>query len=126
LEIQVFLLVGSFSEVVFLQLPAVLPGIESDQEGKGRSQTGRSIPPANHQTGCKRSNRLQTIKQAKLVLDWRKRLRPRADVYSTVKKILDELPRTYTPEVYQAKCDTIYNHIFEKYQGEGVSVYSTV
>jgi len=69
---------------------------------------------------------LQTIKQAKLVLDWRKKLRTRAYVYSTVKKVLDELPRTYTPEVYQAKCETIYNHIFEKYQGEGVSVYSTV
>jgi type I restriction enzyme, R subunit len=28
---------------------------------------------------------LQTLKQAKLVLDWRKKLRTRADVYSTVK-----------------------------------------
>ena len=68
---------------------------------------------------------LQTLKQAKLVLDWRKRLRTRADVYSTVKTVLDDLPRAYTPELFHVKCDTVYSHIFEKYQGEGVSIYTT-
>ena len=42
---------------------------------------------------------LQTLKEAKLVLDWRKKLRTRADVYSTVKTVLDDLPRIYTPEL---------------------------
>ena len=37
----------------------------------------------------------------------------RADVYSTVKQVLDDLPRTYTPELYEDKCDTIYHHIFD-------------
>jgi len=46
-------------------------------------------------------NLLQTLKQAKLVLDWRKKLRTRADVFATVKAVLDDLPRTYTPELYQ-------------------------
>ena len=67
---------------------------------------------------------LQTLKQAKLVLDWRKKLRTRADVFSTVKTVLDDLPRIYTPELYQEKCDSVYRHVFDGYQGEGKSVYS--
>ncbi len=67
---------------------------------------------------------LQTLKEAKLVLDWRKRLRTRADVYSTVKTVLDDLPRIYSVELYQAKCDSVYRHVFDSYQGEGQSVYS--
>ena len=66
---------------------------------------------------------LQSLKEAKLVLDWRKKLRTRADVYSTVKTILDDLPRIFTPELYQAKCDTIYQHVYDSYPGEGVSIY---
>jgi len=69
---------------------------------------------------------LQTLKQAKLVLDWRKKLRTRADVYSTVKTVLDDLPRTYTPELYQEKCDLVYRHVFDAYQGEGKSIYEGV
>jgi type I restriction enzyme R subunit len=69
---------------------------------------------------------LQTLKQAKLVLDWRKKLRTRADVYSTVKTVLDDLPRTYTPALYQEKCDLIYRHVFDAYQGEGKSIYERV
>ncbi len=66
---------------------------------------------------------LQTLKEAKLVLDWRKKLRTRADVYATVKTILDNLPRVYTPELFQDKCDSVYRHVFDAYQGEGRSVY---
>ena len=67
---------------------------------------------------------LQTLKEVKLVLDWRKRQRTRADVYTTVKTILDELPRAYTPELYQQKCDTVYQHVYDSYQGEGQSIYA--
>ncbi|GAA5509517.1 type I restriction endonuclease subunit R [Novipirellula caenicola] len=67
---------------------------------------------------------LQTLKEAKLVLDWRKKQRTRADVYTTVKTILDELPRAYTPELYEQKCDTVYQHIYDSYQGEGQGIYS--
>ena len=68
---------------------------------------------------------LQTLKQAKLVLDWRKKLRTRADVFATVKTVLDDLPRLYTPELYQEKCDSVYRHVFDAYQGEGQSVYES-
>ena len=67
---------------------------------------------------------LQTLKQAKLVLDWRKKQRTRADVYTTVKTVLDELPRAYSPELYQQKCDVVYQHIYDSYQGEGRSIYA--
>jgi len=67
---------------------------------------------------------LQTLKEAKLVLDWRKKQRTRADVYTTVKKLLDELPRAYTSELYQQKCDSVYQHVYDSYQGEGLSIYA--
>lgn len=66
---------------------------------------------------------LQTLKEAKLVIDWRKKLRTRADVYVTVEKMLDELPRVYTPELYKVKCQSVFRHVFDSYQGEGKSVY---
>jgi cell division protein FtsI/penicillin-binding protein 2 len=65
----------------------------------------------------------QTLKEAKLVLDWRKKQRTRADVYTTVKTVLDELPRAYTPELYEQKCDVVYQHVYDSYQGEGRSIY---
>ncbi len=67
---------------------------------------------------------LQTLKETKLVLDWRKKQRSRADVYTTVKTVLDELPRAYSPELYQHKCDTVYQHVYDSYQGEGGSIYA--
>lgn len=66
---------------------------------------------------------LQTLIEAKLVIDWRKKLRTRADVYVTVEQMLDELPRVYTPEIYKVKCQTVFRHVFDSYQGEGKSVY---
>lgn len=68
---------------------------------------------------------LQTLKEAKLVLDWRKKLRTRADVYSTVKTVLDDLPRSFTPELYQQKCDNVYQHVYDSYPGEGQSIYES-
>jgi hypothetical protein len=55
-------------------------------------------------------------------LDWRKKQRTRADVYSTVRMLLDELPRAYTPEIYQQKCDAVYQHVYDSYPGEGQSI----
>jgi len=64
------------------------------------------------------------LKKEKLVLDWRKRQQTRADVLLTIQAILDEeLPRTYTPEIYQQKCDLVYQHFYESYYGAGKSVY---
>ena len=67
---------------------------------------------------------LGTLKQEKLVLDWRKQQRPRAAVKLTVQMILDELPECYEPEIYDQKCEAVYQHIYESYYGDCNSVYS--
>ena len=67
---------------------------------------------------------LEKLKQEKLVLDWRKQQTTRAMVLTTVKDILDQLPRKYTPELYEQKCDLVYQHFYESYMGQGQSVYA--
>jgi len=65
---------------------------------------------------------LEKLKREKLVLDWRKQQTTRAMVLTTIKDVLDELPRAYTKELYETKCDTVYQHFYESYQGQGKSI----
>lgn len=67
---------------------------------------------------------LETLKKEKLVLDWRKRQQSRAAVRLSIEEILDRLPRSYIPELYQHKCDVVYQHIYDSYFGQGQSIYS--
>ncbi len=67
---------------------------------------------------------LETLKKEKLVLDWRKRQQSRAAVRLSIEEILDHLPRSYIPELYQHKCDLVYQHIYDSYFGQGQSIYS--
>ena len=66
---------------------------------------------------------LTTIKQEKMVLDWRKKPQSRAAVKLTVEKMLDSLPAAYTKEIYQQKCDQVFQHMYESYAGDGRSIY---
>ena len=56
---------------------------------------------------------LEKLKQEKLVLDWRKQQTTRAMVFTTIKDILDPLPRAYSKELYDQKCDVVYQHFYE-------------
>ena len=68
---------------------------------------------------------LDTLKREMLVLDWRKKPQARAQVRLTVQQQLDEgLPTTYTPALYQHKCEELYQHIYDSYFGQGRSIYS--
>jgi len=68
---------------------------------------------------------LETLKNEKLVLDWKKRQTTRAAVMYTIQKVLDDgLPRTYTPELYEQKCGILYQHVFDSYQGLGKGMYA--
>ena len=58
------------------------------------------------------------------MLDWKKRQTTRAAVRYTMETVLDELPRTYTPEIYQKKCDQVYQHVFDSYSGLSGGVYA--
>jgi type I restriction enzyme, R subunit len=66
---------------------------------------------------------LETLKREKLVLDWRSRQQSKAAVRLTIEETLDLLPRTYTKDLYQTKCDAVYQHVFDSYFGGGKSVY---
>ena len=66
---------------------------------------------------------LATLKQEKLVLDWRKRQQSRAAVRVAIDEILDELPECYEPNIYDQKCEAVYQHIYESYYGDGNSIY---
>jgi len=66
---------------------------------------------------------LEALKQGKLVLDWRKKQQARAAVQVTIADTLDRLPSVYTAELYQQKCDQVYQYIYESYFGQGHSIY---
>jgi type I restriction enzyme R subunit len=66
---------------------------------------------------------LQTLQREKLVLDWRKRQQARAAVRLTIEEILEKLPRRFTLELYNQKCDLVYQHVYDSYYGLGRSVY---
>jgi type I restriction enzyme R subunit len=68
---------------------------------------------------------LAKLKAEKLVLDWRKQQTTRAMVFTTIQQILDQnLPRAYSKELYDQKCDVVYQHFYESYMGQGKSVYA--
>jgi type I restriction enzyme R subunit len=68
---------------------------------------------------------LDVLKREKLVLDWKKQQKTRAGVRQAIEKVLDQdLPRAYTPEIYERKCDVVYQHVFESYYGQGKSLYA--
>lgn len=68
---------------------------------------------------------LETLKKEKLVLDWRKRQQTRQAVRVEIEVGLDQLPETYTADIYQRKCELAYQHVYESYLGEGRSIYES-
>ncbi|MHA1863839.1 MAG: type I restriction endonuclease subunit R [Candidatus Thorarchaeota archaeon] len=67
---------------------------------------------------------LQTLKEERnLVLDWKKSQRTRAKVEVAIKDALYELPEVYSDDLLEKKCDLVYKHVYEAYQGEGRSIY---
>lgn len=67
-------------------------------------------------------NLLEKLEDA-LVIDWRKRQRTKARVQKTIDDILQDLPESYSDELWQQACDKVYMHVYDKYQGAGQSVY---
>ena len=68
---------------------------------------------------------LVTLKNNKLVLDWRKRQQARAAVRVAIDKLLDDhLPRAYTPELFKQKSTAVFQHVYDAYYGSGRSVYA--
>ena len=61
-----------------------------------------------------------------LVIGWRKKQRAKARVHNTIEEVLDNLPDHYTDEIWPKTIENVYLHVFDKYAGEGKSVYSQV
>lgn len=59
-----------------------------------------------------------------LVIDWRKKQRTKARVKNMIEEVLDSLPESYDDDLWPKTCSDVYMHIFEKYPGQGQSVYS--
>jgi len=69
---------------------------------------------------------LNTLRAEKLVLDWKKRQNTVAAVEVTIGKVLDSgLPPQFEKEVYDTKCQLIFDHVYDCYMGEGKSIYET-
>ncbi|HBY57389.1 MAG TPA: DEAD/DEAH box helicase [Candidatus Atribacteria bacterium] len=67
---------------------------------------------------------LSKLKQEKLVLEWRKKQQARASVKVTIEEILDKyLPISYSKDIFQEKCQQVYQHIYDSYFGAGKSIY---
>ena len=58
-------------------------------------------------------------------IDWRKTQRTRAKVQVSIMDELERLLGPYDMSQYDEKCDSIYEHVYDSYWGEGQSVYST-
>jgi len=67
---------------------------------------------------------LATLKREKLVLDWRKKQQAKAAVRLAIEETLDQLPESYTTELYAQKCEAVYQHIYDAYAGAGQSIYT--
>ncbi len=52
------------------------------------------------------------------------RQQSRAAVRLTIEETLDDLPETYSSQIYKQKCEVVYQHIYESYYGEGESIYA--
>ena len=57
--------------------------------------------------------------------DWRKKQQARAAVRVCTEKTLDQLPRVFSGELYRAKCELTYQHVYDSYFGLGSSVYES-
>lgn len=70
---------------------------------------------------------LERLKLEKLVIDWRKREQTRAAVRQMIEIALDEfLPTPYIKEIFNTKCERVYQHVYDAYAGQGRSLYATV
>lgn len=56
---------------------------------------------------------------------WARLVQARAKVRIAIEDALDEgLPRAYTRELFKVKSDSLFEHVYESYLGDGASLYS--
>jgi type I restriction enzyme, R subunit len=95
-------------QLTFYDLMRVSVGRLSDADRDAVKSIARALPA--------------TLEPA-LVIDWRKSQRARAKVKAGIKDALDSLPDAYTGEQYELVVESLYEHVYESYFGEGESKY---
>lgn len=50
-----------------------------------------------------------------LVIDWRKRQRSKARVQKVIDDVLQELPESYTDELWETTCDSVFVYVYDQY-----------
>jgi type I restriction enzyme R subunit len=86
------------------------------------TRPGPDLSPEEREEVKKVARHLLASVRAALVLNWRQKAQARARVRLAIKDTLDDgLPRAYTPELFEAKCSTLFEHVFEHY-GDGAAV----
>jgi type I restriction enzyme R subunit len=62
--------------------------------------------------------------KALLVLNWKQKAAARSQLRLSIEDVLDSgLPRAYTPDIYEAKCNAIFEHVFESYPERDRGIY---
>ena len=70
---------------------------------------------------------LLKLKGDLLTLDWRQHQQAQAQVRLAIQDTLDELlPEAFDTEIYEQKCEMVYQHVYEHYYGESRSAYSAL
>jgi len=84
------------------------------------------LAPAERDEVKKVTKHLLSKLKAVLVINWRQKVRSRAQVMGAIQDILaDELPRPYSKDIYERKVAAVFEHVYESYQGEGASVFNS-
>jgi type I restriction enzyme R subunit len=60
-----------------------------------------------------------------LVLNWRQKSAARSQLRLAIEDTLDTgLPRAYTPDLYQQKCSTLFEHVYESYPERDAGIFA--
>jgi len=63
--------------------------------------------------------------KALLILNWRQKAAARSSLKLAIEDTLDSgLPRAYTPDIYRQKCSALFEHVYESYPEQDISVYA--
>jgi type I restriction enzyme R subunit len=89
------------------------------------TRPGPDLSPAERDEVKRVARGLLSKLKAILVLDWRQKSQARAQVRLAIEDALDDgLPPPYTKDLYQRKVGAVFEHVYESYRGEGISIYA--
>ncbi len=69
-------------------------------------------------------NEVKKVARELLVLNWKQKSSARSQLKIAIEDLLDTgLPRAYTPEIYQSKCTSLFEHFYESYPERDANIY---